>query len=45
MSIRMYVGVIVADILHLLDGFLNADTCFVRWSGNGVAYIVLLKKL
>lgn len=35
------VGIIVADILLLLDGFAGAATSFVRRSDNGVAQKVV----
>ncbi|KAI8536009.1 hypothetical protein RHMOL_Rhmol10G0221500 [Rhododendron molle] len=37
------VGVIVVDILHLLDGFSGAEFYFVRRSGNGVVHSIAQK--
>lgn len=37
------VGVSVADILRLLDSFQEANTSYVRRSGNGVAHSIAQK--
>lgn len=43
MSIRQWLGVIVADILRLLECFPSTSTCFVKWSANRVAHTVAQK--
>ncbi|KAI8525227.1 hypothetical protein RHMOL_Rhmol13G0213400 [Rhododendron molle] len=37
------VGVLVADIMHILAGFSSAEVSFVRRSGNGVAHSIAQK--
>lgn len=43
MSIRQWPGVIVADILRLLECFSSTSTCFVKRSANRVAHTATQK--